>query len=97
MINIFIYLTEKNQEVLVAFFLIIKKQNWEKDFSFVREVGITFKNIFREIILKKYKKKWKKKKKKFNMKKEGDMSSLICFMTEGQNLDYKLVEMLMQF
>ena len=35
-----------------------KKGNWEKDFSFVRDVGITFKNIFRETIIKKNKKKW---------------------------------------
>ena len=48
-----------------------KKDNWEKDFSFVREVGITFKNIFREIILKKYKKKWTKKEKEIQYKKRG--------------------------
>ena len=48
-----------------------KKNNWEKDFSFVREVGISFKNIFRDIILKKYKKKWTKKEKQVQYEKRG--------------------------
>tara|TARA_B100001250_G_scaffold286737_1_gene248644 strand:- start:1792 stop:2619 length:828 start_codon:yes stop_codon:yes gene_type:complete len=48
-----------------------KKNNWEKDFSFVREVGISFKNIFRDIILKKYKKKWTKKEKEIQYVKRG--------------------------
>ena len=48
-----------------------KKNNWEKDFSFVREVGINFKNIFREIILKKHKKKWTKKDKEIQYEKRG--------------------------
>ena len=48
-----------------------KKDNWEKDFSFVREVGISFKNIFREIILKKYKKKWSIKQKEIQLEKRG--------------------------
>ena len=48
-----------------------KKDNWEKDFSFVREVGISFKNIFREIILKKHKKKWTIKEKEIQYEKRG--------------------------
>ena len=48
-----------------------KKNNWEKDFSFIREVGISFKNIFREIILKKNKKKWTKKEKEIQYEKRG--------------------------
>ncbi len=48
-----------------------KKENWEKDFSFVREVGISFKNIFREIILKKYKKKWSNKQREIQLEKRG--------------------------
>ena len=48
-----------------------KKDNWEKDFSFVREVGISFKNIFREIILKKYKKKWSNKQREIQLEKRG--------------------------
>ncbi len=48
-----------------------KKDNWEKDFSFIREVGISFKNIFREIILKKHKKKWSNKQKEIQLEKRG--------------------------
>ena len=35
-----------------------KKDNFEKDFKFVRDVGITFQLIFQKIIRKKIKKKW---------------------------------------
>ena len=48
-----------------------KKENWEKDFNFVRDVGFTFKNIFREIIIKKNKKKWTKKQKEIQYLKRG--------------------------
>ena len=48
-----------------------KKENWEKDFNFVRYVGLTFKNIFREIIIKKNKKKWTKKQKEIQYLKRG--------------------------
>ncbi len=51
--------------------MIIKKNNWEKDFAFVREVGLCFKNIFREIILKKSKKKWTNKEKEIQYLKRG--------------------------
>ena len=48
-----------------------KKENWEKDFNFVRDIGLTFKNIFREIIIKKNKKKWTKKQKEIQYLKRG--------------------------
>jgi len=48
-----------------------KKENWEKDFSFVRDVGITFKRIFREIINKKNNKKWNNKEKEIQYFKRG--------------------------
>ncbi len=35
-----------------------KKDNFEKNFKFVRDVGITFESIFQKIINKKIKKKW---------------------------------------
>ncbi len=35
-----------------------KKDNFEKDFKFVRDVGVTFEMIFENIIKKKIKKKW---------------------------------------
>jgi len=48
-----------------------KKKNWEKDFSFVRDIGISFKNIFRSIIKLKNKKKWTKKQKEIQYIKRG--------------------------
>ena len=48
-----------------------KKENWEKDFSFVRDVGLTFKKISREIINKKNNKKWNNKEKEVQYLKRG--------------------------
>tara|TARA_Y100000996_G_scaffold25347_1_gene18131 strand:+ start:174 stop:1001 length:828 start_codon:yes stop_codon:yes gene_type:complete len=48
-----------------------KKNNWEKDFAFVRDVGITFKNIFKQIILKKQKIKWNNRDKEMQYLKRG--------------------------
>ena len=44
-----------------------KKKTWEKDFAFVRDVGISFKDIFKTIILKKYKKNGIQNKKNYNI------------------------------
>ena len=51
--------------------MIIKKKDFEKDFNFVRDVGLTFKNIFREIISRKQNKKWDKKLKEIQNLKRG--------------------------
>ena len=48
-----------------------KKDNWEKDFAFVRDVGLAFKTIFKSIIQKKYKKKWSLKEKELQYIKRG--------------------------
>ncbi len=48
-----------------------KKKDFEKDFNFVRDVGLTFKNIFKEIISKKKNKKWDKKLKEIQNLKRG--------------------------
>ena len=48
-----------------------KKDNFEKDFKFVRDVGITFQFIFEKIIRKKMKKKWTKKHKELQFIKRG--------------------------
>ena len=48
-----------------------KKNNWEKDFNFVRDVGLTFRKIFTSIIKKKIKKKWTKKEKELQYIKRG--------------------------
>ena len=48
-----------------------KKENFEKDFKFVRDVGITFQIIFQRIIKKKLKKKWTAKDKEMQYIKRG--------------------------
>ena len=48
-----------------------KKENWEKDFSFVRDVGLTFKRISREIINQKNNKKWNNREKEIQYLKRG--------------------------
>ncbi len=48
-----------------------KKNNWEKDFAFARDVGLTFKKIFSSIVMKKNKKKWSAKEKELQYLKRG--------------------------
>jgi len=48
-----------------------KKDNFEKNFKFVRDVGITFQVIFEKIIRKKMKKKWTVKDKEIQLIKRG--------------------------
>ena len=48
-----------------------KKDNFEKDFKFVRDVGVTFQLIFDNIIRKKMKKKWTAKDKEMQYIKRG--------------------------
>tara|TARA_B100000941_G_C28397308_1_gene496079 strand:+ start:514 stop:780 length:267 start_codon:yes stop_codon:yes gene_type:complete len=51
--------------------LIIKKKDFNKDFAFVRDIGLSFKKIFGEIITKKNKKKWSKRHKEIQFIKRG--------------------------
>jgi coproporphyrinogen III oxidase len=48
-----------------------KKDNFEKDFKFVRDVGVSFQLIFNKIIKKKIKKKWTAKDKELQYIKRG--------------------------
>ncbi len=48
-----------------------KKDSFEKDFKFVRDVGVTFQLIFNKIIKKKIKKKWTTKDKELQYIKRG--------------------------
>ena len=48
-----------------------KKNNFEKDFKFVRDVGVTFQYIFQKIIKKKMKRKWTSKDKELQYIKRG--------------------------
>ena len=48
-----------------------KKDNWEKDFKFVSDLGVTFQMLFNAIIKKKNKKKWTTKEKELQYIKRG--------------------------
>jgi len=48
-----------------------KKDNFEKNFKFVRDVGVTFESIFQKVISKKIKKKWTSKDKENQYIKRG--------------------------
>ena len=48
-----------------------KKNNFEKNFKFTRDIGITFQSIFEKIIRKKIKKKWTYKEKEMQYLKRG--------------------------
>ena len=48
-----------------------KKNNWEKDFKFVADLGVTFQMLFNSIIQLKYKKKWTVKQKEIQYIKRG--------------------------
>ena len=61
----------KENRGIGGIFFDYKRSNWKKDFDFVRDVGLTFKKIFREIIIKKNNKKWKKKDKEIQYQKRG--------------------------
>ena len=68
----YFYLHHRNEtRGIGGIFFDYKKNNWEKDFEFVRDVGISFQNIFREIIMKNKNKKWTKKQKEIQYLKRG--------------------------
>ena len=68
----YFYLPHRNEpRGIGGIFFDYKKDNWKKDFSFVRDVGITFKKISKNIVLKKKKKKWTKKQKNIQYFKRG--------------------------
>tara|TARA_Y100001936_G_C15882485_1_gene563544 strand:- start:74 stop:898 length:825 start_codon:yes stop_codon:yes gene_type:complete len=68
----YFYLPHRNEtRGIGGIFFDYKKENWEKDFNFVRDVGLTFKKLFRDIILNKNKKMWTKKQKEIQYIKRG--------------------------
>ena len=61
----------KESRGIGGIFFDYKKNDFEKDFKFVREVGTTFELIFKKIIKKKLKKKWTLKDKEMQYIKRG--------------------------
>ncbi len=70
--NDYFFLPHRNEaRGIGGIFFDYKKDNFEKDFKFVRDVGITFQLIFQNIIKKKLKKKWTAKDKEKQYVKRG--------------------------
>ena len=68
----YFYLPHRNEpRGIGGIFFDYKKNNFEKDFKFVRDVGVTFQLIFNKIIAKKIKKKWTSKDKEMQYIKRG--------------------------
>ena len=68
----YFYLPHRNEpRGIGGIFFDYKKNNWEKDFSFVRDIGIAFKNISKNVVLKKRRKKWTKREKNIQYFKRG--------------------------
>ena len=80
----YFYLPHRNEaRGIGGIFFDYKMDNWEKDFLFVREIGITFKNIFKDIILKKHKKKWTLKEKEMQYIKRGKYAEFNLLYDKG--------------
>ena len=62
---------KKESRGIGGIFFDYKKDNFEQDFKFVRDVGVTFQFIFNNIISKKVKKKWTAKDKEAQYIKRG--------------------------
>ena len=70
--NEYFYLKHRNEpRGIGGIFFDYKNNNFEKDFKFVRDVGVTFQLLFNEIIRKKIKKKWILKDKELQYIKRG--------------------------
>ena len=68
----YFYLPHRNEtRGIGGIFFDYKKNNFEKDFKFVRDVGLTFQTIFNKIIRKKLNKKWTVKDKETQYIKRG--------------------------
>ena len=68
----YFYLPHRNEaRGIGGIFFDYKKNNFEKDFKFVRDVGVTFQMIFNNIIQKKINKKWTLKDKEMQHIKRG--------------------------
>ena len=68
----YFYIPHRNEmRGIGGIFFDYKKDNWEKDFAFIKDTGLTFKRIFNSIINKKYKTKWTTKNKELQYIKRG--------------------------
>jgi len=69
--NYFYLPHRKETRGIGGIFFDYKKDNWEKDFSFVKNIGLCFLDCAKSIIEKKMKTKWSKKQKNEQLYKRG--------------------------
>jgi coproporphyrinogen III oxidase len=68
----YFYLPHRNEpRGIGGIFFDYKMDNWEKDFSFIKDVGITFADLVKKIVEKKMFLKWTKKEKEIQLLKRG--------------------------
>jgi len=68
----YFYLSHRSEtRGIGGIFFDYKMDNWEKDFSFVKDAGVTFVSIINKIIKKKMFTKWTKKEKEIQLLKRG--------------------------
>ena len=68
----YFYLPHRNEpRGIGGIFFDYKMNNWRKDFSFIKDVGITFAYLVEKIIEKKMFLKWTKKEKEIQLLKRG--------------------------
>ena len=86
MINIFFLAHRNESRGIGGIFFDYELNNWEKNFKFVRDVGLGFIEITKTLIKNKIKKKWSRKEKEIQLLKEVDIQNLISYTIEEQNL-----------
>jgi len=80
----YFYLSHRNEpRGIGGIFFDYKNDNFEKDFKFVRDVGIAFQMLFNQIIKRKFKKKWTLKDKESQYIKRGRYSEFNLLYDRG--------------
>ena len=95
--NIFIFHIEMSQEVVGGIFFDNLRNNFEKDFNFVKDVGNTFLNTFTSIINLKINNCWSKKLKEDQLIKRGRYVEFNLLYDRGTAFGLKTKEILMQY
>ena len=68
----YFYLPHRNEmRGIGGIFFDYEKKNWQSNFKFIRELGLTFIDIVKEVVNDKIKKKWNQKEKNLQLIKRG--------------------------
>ena len=68
----YFYLPHRNEmRGIGGIFFDYEKKNWQSNFKFIRELGLTFIDIVKEVVNDKVKKKWNQKEKNLQLIKRG--------------------------